>query len=297
MSREAVLVTGAGGFIGSALLRHLRAQGVEAIGVDLRGDGRDVESGDVGRPESFGPLLDRADIVVHAAALVTNALDDDAMWRGNVLATRDLLAAATARGVRRFVQVSSIVAYGNAAVGELDEEHPVHAHGGSYVTTKLASEHVVLAARARGDIDVVIVRPGDVYGPGSRPWIVEPLRMIRRGQFLLPARGEGCFRPVHVDDLVRGIAAAARSPRAAGHVVNLSCEGFVTTREFFAHHYRWLGRKGPPCLPTGVAWALAESTFRAGRLLGLRSEGSGATMRQLSSRAWFSIRKARDLLG
>ena len=68
------------------------------------------------------------------------------MWRVNVLATRNLVAAAEKYKVRRFVQMSSIVAYGNSAEGELDEEQPVHADGGSYVLTKLASEHTVLAA-------------------------------------------------------------------------------------------------------------------------------------------------------
>lgn len=291
-----VLVTGAGGFIGAALARHLAERGIEVLGVDLRGDGERVRAADVGRPEEFADLLGRAHTVVHAAALVTNALDDDEMWRANVLATRNLAVAAARHGVRRFVQVSSIVVYGNAARGELDEEYPVHAHGGSYVLTKLAAEHAVLAAHAAHGLEFAIVRPGDVYGPGSRPWVIEPIGLVKNRQFLLPANGEGCFRPVYVDDLVRGIAAAALSPAAANGIFNLSCEGFVTTREFFAHHHRWLGRSGPLCLPTAVAWSLAESTFRAKRLLGRRSEGSGASILQLTSRAWFSIRKAGELL-
>ena len=295
--RGVILVTGAGGFIGGTLLRRLVARGHEAIGVDLRGDGHLVHEGDVGRPDSIAPLLARAGTVVHAAALVTNALDDDVMWRTNVLATRDLVAAAARHGVHRFVHVSSIVVYGNAAAGELDEDHPVHAHGGSYVTTKLAAEHVVLAAHAEHGIEVVIARPGDVYGPGSRPWVVEPIALVRSRQLVLPANGEACFRPVHVDDLVRGLEAAAVSPAAANRIFNLSCEGFVTTREFFAFHHRWLGRSGPVCLPTPVAWALAESTFRAKRAVGIRSEGSGASILQLTSRAWFSIRRAREVLG
>lgn len=296
MSRDAVLVTGAGGFIGGALMRHLRARGIEAIGIDLQGDGHEVHAGDIARPETFGHLLGRAGVVVHAAALVTNALDDAEMWRGNVLAARNLVAAAMAHGVRRFVQVSSIVVYGNAATGELDEEHPVHAHGGSYVTTKLAAEHVVLAASVQHGIEVVVVRPGDVYGPGSRPWVVEPLKLIRQRQFLLPANGKGCFRPVFIDDLVRGIAAAALRPEAAGQIVNLSCDGYVTTREFFSHHHRWLGRSGPLCVPTSLGWGIAEASFRAMRAFGVRSEASGATMLQLTSRAWFSNRKAAVVL-
>merc|ERR1711965_997303 len=103
------------------------------------------------------------------------------------MATRNFIDAAKEYNVRRFVHISSIVAYGNSATGELDENHPVHADGGSYVLTKLASEHAVLAATVNSTMELVIIRPGDVYGPGSRPWVVLPLEAINKGQFMLPA--------------------------------------------------------------------------------------------------------------
>jgi len=297
MTTETILITGANGFIGRALAHRFRAQGLRVIGVDLQSDGEQVLVGDTANPEVWGHLLEQAQVVVHTAALVTNAMNDEDMWRVNVLATRNLISAAARHGVRRFVHVSSIVVYGNAAVGELDEDHPVHAHGGSYVLTKLASEHVALAAHAQHDIDVVIVRPGDVYGPGSRPWVITPIEMIRRRQFLLPANGGGFFRPVYVDDLVRGIVLASLSDKASGQIFNLSSDGYVTTKTFFEYHHRWFNRSGPLCLPTSVAWGLAESTFRLMRLFGVRSEGSGASVLQLTSKAWFSIAKAGALLG
>lgn len=294
---ETVLVTGAKGFIGKTLMREFRDRGDTVIGVDLQGDGEQVFAGDIAEPESWGQRLDQVQVVVHTAALVTNAERDEDMWRVNVLATRNLIAAAVRHKVRRFVHVSSIVAYGNAAVGECDEEHPVHAHGGSYVRTKLAAEHVVLAAHAQHGIDVVIVRPGDVYGPGSRPWVMLPIEMIKRRQFLLPAHGAAYIRPVYIDDLARGIVLASRAEQASGQIFNLSSDGYVTSRDFFSYHHKWLNRAGPLCLPTGVAWALAESTFRLMRLFGIRSEGSGASVLQLTSKAWFSIKKAEALLG
>ena len=69
----------------------------------------------------------------------------------------------------------------------------MHADGGSYVLTKLASEHVVLSEQANDDIEVVIIRPGDAYGPGSRPWIIAPLEAIAKNQFMLPEKGERDF--------------------------------------------------------------------------------------------------------
>ena len=196
-----VLITGANGFIGGSLMRYYQNQGQDVVGVDLVGNGNDIIEGDIAQPDSISNVLQECDVIIHTAALVSNAMQDSDMWRVNVLATRNLIEAAKEHKVRRFVQISSVVAYGNSAEGELDESQPVHADGGSYVLTKLASEHVVLGAQANDDIEVVILRPGDAYGPGSRPWIIAPLEAIAKNQFMLPAKGEGFFRPIYIDDL------------------------------------------------------------------------------------------------
>lgn len=294
---EKVMITGANGFIGGSLIRHYQQQGVDVVGVDLHGDGEKVVQGDIGKPESIADLLDQCDVIIHTAALVSNALGDADMWRVNVLATANLIAAAERHQVRRFVQLSSIVAYGNAATGELDEEHPVHADGGSYVLTKLASEHAVLAAQARGSIEVVIVRPGDVYGPGSRPWLILPLEAIHKSQFMLPEKGQGFFRPIYIDDLVRGIALAVECPQASGEIFNLSCQGYITSKEFFSHHYSWLNKRGPMLVSTRTALIAASIATKIANLTGSINEASTATVAQLSTKSWFSIAKAQRVLG
>ena len=292
-----VLITGANGFIGNTLMRYYKQQGTAVIGVDLHGNGDDIIQGDIANPETISHLLEQCDVIVHTAALVSNAMKDSDMWRVNVLATRNLIAAAKHHKVRRFVQISSIVAYGNTAQGELDEDYPVHADGGSYVLTKLASEHAVLAAQASGGIEVVILRPGDVYGPGSRPWIIAPLEAIAKNQFMLPAKGEGFFRPIYVDDLIRGIDLAVRHPAAAGEIFNLSCEGYITTKEYFASHYQWLGKKGPMLVSTKVALAVSAIASKVADLVGNLNEASPATVAQLATKSWFSIKKAERILG
>ncbi|MDG1496195.1 MAG: NAD(P)-dependent oxidoreductase [Porticoccaceae bacterium] len=292
-----VLITGANGFIGNSLMRHYKQQGVEVVGVDLRGDGAEIVEGDIGNPESIAELLEQCDVIIHTAALVSNALSDADMWRVNVQATAKLIAAAEKHQVRRFVQLSSIVAYGNAATGELSEDHPVHGDGGSYVLTKLASEHAVLAAHAKGNIEVVILRPGDVYGPGSRPWLILPLEAIHKGQFMLPEKGEGFFRPTYIDDLVRGILLAVECPEANGEIFNLSCQGYISSREFFSHHYSWLNKRGPMLVSTRLALIAATLATKLADLTGGVNEASVATVAQLSTKSWFSIEKAQRILG
>ena len=256
MSEQAIkkiLITGANGFIGGSLMRYYQNHGQDVVGVDLIGNGNDIVEGDVSQPNTISQQLQECDVIIHTAALVSNAMQDSDMWQVNVLATRNLIQAAKEHKVRRFVQISSIVAYGNSAEGELDETHPVHADGGSYVLTKLASEHVVLSEQANDDIEVVIIRPGDAYGPGSRPWIIAPLEAIAKNQFMLPEKGEGFFRPIYIDDLVRGIAMASKHPDADGEIFNLSCEGYMFTKDYFTPHYRWLGKKRPVVVSTKLA--------------------------------------------
>ena len=292
-----VLITGANGFIGNMLLAYYQAQGIPVVGVDLSGNGDDVFQGDIGQPETISELLQDCDVVVHTAALVSNSIADADMWRVNVLATRNLIAAAEKHKVRRFVQISSIVAYGNSAEGELDEEHPVHADGGSYVLTKLASEHAVLAATAKSPMELVIIRPGDVYGPGSRPWVILPIEAINKGQFMLPAKGEGFFRPIFISDLIRGIALAVSTKEAAGEIFNLSCEGYMTTAEFFSHHYQWMNKRGPLKVSTGLAMFAASVATKLAQMTGGVNEASTATIVQLCTKSWFSIAKAERVLG
>ena len=292
-----VLITGANGFIGGTLIRYYQNQGQDVIGVDLVGNGADILEGDISQPDTISHLLKECDVIVHTAALVSNAMQDSDMWRVNVLATRNLITAAKEHKVRRFVQISSVVAYGNSAEGELDENQPVHADGGSYVLTKLASEHVVLSEQANDDIEIVILRPGDAYGPGSRPWIITPLEAISKNQFMLPEKGEGFFRPIYIDDLVRGIATATSHPDAAGEIFNLSCEGYMLTKDYFAPHYEWLQKKGPMLVSTKLALRISSIASTMANLMGNLNEASPSTVMQLSTKSWFSIKKAEHILG
>jgi nucleoside-diphosphate-sugar epimerase len=215
-----------------------------------------------------------------------------------VLGTRNVLDAAAAAGVGRFVHISSVRAFSDLDFPDgVDEQHPVRPDGNPYVDTKIASEQVVLQAHAAGEIECTIVRPGDVYGPGSRPWTVLPLEIIKSNRFLLPAMGRGVFSPVYVDDLVSGLVLAAERPEAAGQVFTIGPERGVPAKEFFAHYFRMLGKRGPLCLPTPLAVAAGRTAGAAERLRGNRTEINAASMLYLARPGGYSIEKARRLLG
>jgi nucleoside-diphosphate-sugar epimerase len=173
----------------------------------------------------------------------------------------------------------------------------VRTTGVPYTDTKVAAEQLVLQAHASGEVSCTIVRPGDVYGPGSRPWVILPLEAIRRRSVVLPAMGRGLVSPVYVDDLVDGYVRAGREPAAAGQVITLTGPESVETRAFFRHHFDWLGMRGPVSVPTPVAVGLATVADRLYRLAGQSSEATPAAVRYLTRRGTISIERARELIG
>ena len=205
-----VCITGAAGFIGRTLAREWRAGGAEVVGIDLVDDPeQQITGGDISRRGSWQRAAEGCDVVVHTAALVGMPSDTSRFWEINVRGTRLALEAARDGGAKRFVHLSSVVTFGLDFPDGVDESWPVRPTGVAYSDTKIASEQVVLQAHAAGEIEVTVVRPGDVYGPGSRPWTILPLEYLRRRRFVLPARGRGIHSPIYVDDLVAGIIRAA----------------------------------------------------------------------------------------
>ena len=293
-----VFITGALGFVGRALSIKYREMGAETCGLDVRADSSaNIVAGDVSRPEEWQKILDGCDLVIHTAAIVTNNVAREEAWRVNVLGTRRVLDAAIKAGVKRFVHISSLAAMRFILEDQADESAPVMPTGNPYVDTKIASEQVVLAAHSAGEISCTIIRPADIYGPGSRPWTLIPVQMIQKGLFLLPAHGQGVFRAIYIDDLVNGVMLAAEKDAGSGQIFILGGENATTCEKFFGHYYRMLGKNGPRMLSTSTAVAIAEIGRMIFTLLGKPTELGRGAMEMLSKKNTVSNKKAHDLLG
>jgi nucleoside-diphosphate-sugar epimerase len=291
-----VFVTGANGFIATALSARLRELGATVSGVDLQADPEhDVVAGSTTDPAPWADRLAGVDAVIHTAAIVSNAASLHDAWTVNVLGTRRTLAAASRAGVGRFVHLSSIMAFGFDYPDGVDETFPVRVCGYSYPDTRVNSEAVVLAAHAAGEIDCTVVRPGDVIGPRS-VWVRESIRVAKARQMVLPAGGRGIFTPVYVDDLVDGILLALAADHAAGQVYTLTGGYTVDCADYFGRLGALVGTT-PTTLPTRVAVPLTSAVGAVLRRLGADSELTAATMLMLARRGGYSIEKARTQLG
>lgn len=306
-SYRRIFITGAAGFVGRALAERYRALGAEVVGMDAAGSGSaGIVAGDIRSPGPWTDHLRGADLVVHTAAIVSNNIEPVRAWEVNVLGTQRVLEAAREAGARRFVSLSSIAALGFLSVhldraarlrpGPIDERFPVMPYGNPYTDTKIAAEHTVLAAHAAGEIACTLIRPSDVYGPGSRPWVIEPLALARAGQLVLPARGRGTFTPLYIDDLVEGILRAAESPATAGLIVQLGGEQGVSTAEYFGHLTAMLGKPAPPATWTPVALALARVAAGIARVRRQPTELGRGAIEMLTRDYVVDNSRARELL-
>jgi nucleoside-diphosphate-sugar epimerase len=184
-------VTGATGFVGSHLLDVATAAGHEIVALTRRErpprENVTWVGGDLHDRTALERLVADADAIIHVAGVITGHTPA-VFERGNVEGTLAMLAAATAGGVRRFVDVSSLAA----------REPKLSLYGAS----KARAEELVM----RSGLDWAIVRPPAVYGPGDRETL-ELFRMANLGVMLMPPKGR--ISVIHADDLARLLLALA----------------------------------------------------------------------------------------
>jgi nucleoside-diphosphate-sugar epimerase len=293
-----VFITGASGFIGRALHERLTAEGHQVRGMDLAADpDRDVVAGDVAAPGDWQSHAAACELFIHTAAIVSFRLErPEEVWRANVLGTHNAIEAAQRGGAERFVHFSSVTVFGFEFPDGVDEDHPPRNTYAPYPDTKIAAEQVVLKAHLDGRVNCVIVRPGDVYGPGARAWALVPAQLIRDRRFLLPNFGRGIHSPVYIDNLLDGVLAAAGTPGAVGQIFTLTDGIGIPYREFFTPYAELVGRR-LLLVPTAAALAGAAVMQRAARLTPGDNDVNRASAMYLLRTGTYSNDKARGDLG
>ena len=272
--RMTILVTGASGFIGRALvarlvgLRHrVRALVLPGEAVRLAAE---VARGDVTRPETLDPAMRKVHLVYHLAAVVGDWGPEQRYRAVNVDGTRNVLAAAAAAGVERVVVASSLVVYGSQLGREICDEDLPREHGcGPYSRSKRAQEELALDFHRFGRVPVTVVRPGNVYGPGSSNWVDMPVALLRARRLPLIDGGEGDASLSWIDNLVDFLVLAGREPAATGRVYNANDGSGVTWARYFSELARAAGARPPRVsLPSRAAMAAAvamEAAWRVAR--------------------------------
>jgi nucleoside-diphosphate-sugar epimerase len=273
-----VLVTGANGFVGRAV-----RQALSAAEVPLRSVVRDrgslpgtlpgeevVVAGDLGPETDWERALNGTDAVVHLAARVhvlkESSEDPYAEFhKTNVLGARRLAREASAAGVKRLVYVSSVKANGEATspdrpFTENDEPAPQDDYGRS----KLEAERVLGTVAEETGLEVVVLRPPLVYGPGVKANFLRLLRLVDLGVPLPFGAVRNRRSLVYVGNLADAVLTCLRCPEAAGETFLVSDGEDASTAELMrriAHSLRRPVRLLP--VPPGLMWAAARTAGAA----------------------------------
>jgi dihydroflavonol-4-reductase len=294
------LVTGASGFIGSHLIRALRAEGFAVRALVHKTPVAEIP----GISSIVGNILDMpvlteamaaVNIVFHLAAAVGSVVTGPHMFQEvNVKGTEAVLAAARRAGVGRVVHFSSIGVLGAVKAGEIaDEDYPT-APRTLYDRTKFVAEAAAQLA-AKDGLDVVIVRPGWVYGPGDRRTFKFISAICRRKSALI-AGALGRQTPVYIDDLIAGVLLAAEKG-CPGAVYHLAGNEILTPEEMTAIVAAACGVPGPRLkLPRKLAIAVAFLLEKSFGLLKIETPlNRGKLSFFLDAKAMSSVRAKKEL--
>ncbi len=248
-----VLVTGASGFIGSQVVRHLSARGwftrraVRRIEAGPRLSCDTVVVGDLEKGGRWDAAVEDIDTVIHLAgrahvAASSFSKGDDAFYRVNVEASRNLALAAANAGVRRIVFVSSIGVLGNRSfdspLTERDEPNPI----GPYACSKLQAEHVLAGIAREHSLELVVVRPPMVYGPRAPGNLARLMGLIAMGLPLPVPTPPNARSLVGLDNLVAFLALCAIHPNAAGETFVIADGEDLSTAEMIRYLAEGMGR-------------------------------------------------------
>lgn len=271
----------------------------------------DIADADAVRRAVRGSSGESAKTIFHLAAVVGDWGPEALFQRVTVEGTGHLLRAAAVEGPgdgagpgARVVLASSIVVYGDRLRrGPCPESTPHGRALGPYSRAKQAQER--LARRLAGElgVDLTVVRPANVYGPGSRPWVEMVLPLLRARQVTLIDGGDHSAGLCHVENLVDLLLLAAQEDTAIGRIYNASDlapeAAPVTWRRYFGDLARIIDAPPPRSVPYGLARPLASACESTWRLL-RRSERPPLTREALNLAAAdhrIPTVRARDDLG
>jgi dihydroflavonol-4-reductase len=244
-----ILITGATGFIGSHIAEALHVKGYK-IRVLVRKTSKlawlkdvpvEYVYGDFFSDEGLRAAVDGVDYIVHSAG-VTKATGKEGYYRGNHLATRNILGAALQYSpkIRQFIHISSQAAVGPSINGQpVNEQTPYHPLT-TYGKSKMEAEKECQLFMPK--LPVTIIRPPAVYGPRDKD-VFEFFNSVKKGLQPMIGFSHKLVSLIHVKDLVSGIVSTIDKPVAIGQIYFISSERYYNWREVGEITARVMGKR------------------------------------------------------
>lgn len=234
-----VLVTGATGFSGKALVERLLKDGHTVVGLDYKEGHKTADLRRLGAQVVIGSVTDRdvvrhcmrgVDVVQHLAAAFRELNVPPSHYRKvNVDGTRVVMDAAKEAGVRKVVHCSTCGVHGNVDDPPAGEDAPIHP-ADYYQQTKYEAEPVALEYQQQG-LKVTIIRPAAIYGPGDPERFFMIFRQVAKGWFPMLGDGRTLYHPLYIDNLVDALVLAMDEHRGNGSAYLIADEEYVPIRD------------------------------------------------------------------
>lgn len=308
LSPADVLVTGAAGFLGRKLVARLRSEG-RSVRVLVRrpvkayaGDaGIQQVIGDLGDPRIVAHAVTGAGAVYHVGAAMRGGPRD--FEAGTVWGTRNVVDACVKQKVSRLVYVSSMSVFdhagrdSNAVLTETYAYEPHPEWRGAYTQTKLNAERMVLDAIRDHGLPAVVLRPGQIFGPGAEK--VTPNGVIGlAGRWVAVGSGAQTLPLVYIDDVVDALVQAETAPQASGRVFNIVDTSAVTQEDYLRRAQAKLGGELKRLrVPTWTFMTLGFGVELLGKMLKRDVPLTRYRVRSLRPLANFDTSAAREHLG
>ena len=258
-------ITGGSGFIGRNLIRALRSRGDDVRAL-ARSDsaiarvtalGATPVSGDLDDTLALRDCMRGCDVVIHAAAQVTEWGPRQQFHHDNVTGTANVVAAAREAGVRRLVHLSTEAALADGTpMVRIDESRPLPRNPyARYCASKAAAEALVLAANG-ASLETIVVRPRMVWGADDTSMLPQLIEAVREGRFMWIGGGRHLTSTCHVANVVDGVLRAVDAGRG-GEVYFLTDGEPLVLRDFMT---RMLATQGVDPGNKSVPFAAARAT-------------------------------------
>lgn len=298
------LVTGATGFTGGRMARLLLAKGHRVVAFvrslekakNLTGLGIECREVDLKSRESVADNFADIERVFHiAAAYRTEHADRSEFFQVNVEGTRNLLEAAKAHGVKRFVHTSTVGVQGRIDDPPADEEYRF-LPSDHYQQSKLEGELLAREYFKEG-LPGAVVRPVGIYGPGDTRFL-KLFKPINKGVFVMIGSGKILYHMTFVEDLCQGFYLAGTHENAKGQVFTIGGPEYTTLRELVNRIADILDKPRPKLrVPFGPVWVAAWLCETLCRPLKISPPLYPRRMEFFQHSRAFSIEKARRFLG
>lgn len=285
-------VTGAAGFIGDALVKRLIDEGYEVKALLHKSKPKKQVKkakyvyGDISDINSIKSYIEDIDFVFHCAAVVNDYGPKKNFYKINLEGTRNLVDISLESGIKKFIFLSHI----------RYEKGKKYSY---YRETKALAEQYLLEKFKQKGFPVVIIRPGNVYGPGSHLWVLRVLNSIRENRITLIDKGNGIFLHTYIDNLSDAIIKAIKKPKALGKSIDITDgDNTITWGKYFNDLAKIAGEpKIKRNLSKRTAFFVSKLMMFLNKITGIEPWVTPMAVQALTNQHKVTIESAKRILG